>query len=165
MYTKNDLIKIISNEFRIIKHLAEKIPENTEGYKPTEKQRTTLELIQYLSGIFKTTTEAVYLGDVSVFGNFMDTINKTTMENFAETMDTQETKTIEIINKFKDEDFETVINMFNQGEKTKGVYLIESILKFASAYKMQLFLYIKASGNTSLVTSNVWGGIDLPAQQ
>lgn len=165
MYTKDNLITMISNEFRIIKHLAEKVPEHTDGYRPTEKQRSTLELMQYLSGIFKAITQTIYADDVSIFGNFMDTINKTTMENFAEVMDTQEKEVIEIINKFTDEDLATTMNMFNQGEKTKGVYLVESIIKFVSAYKMQLFLYIKASGNASLGTSNVWGGMDMPAQQ
>ena len=36
------------------------------------------------------------------------------------------------------------------------------VLKWMAAYKMQLFLYIKANGRADLGTSNVWGGRDLP---
>ena len=60
MYTKENLIASVENEFRIIKHLAEKIPADTEGYKPTEGQRTTLELLQYLSTIVVNGTHVIY---------------------------------------------------------------------------------------------------------
>ncbi len=118
MYTKEQLIAAMRNEFRIIKHLAEKIPADTEGYKPTEKQRTTLELLQYLSIIFVA---------------------------------------------FTDEELAVVINLYGMGDKPKATYLVECLLKWAAAYKMQLFLYIKSSGNSSIGTSNLWGGMDMPA--
>ena len=160
MYTKQNLIDMVSNEFRIIKHLAEKIPADTEGYKPTEGQRTTLELLQYLASIFGSMAKVIYANDTSVYG----TAPETTFENFPALMDAQLAELTTTINQFTDEDMETVMNLYGQGEKTKGVYLVESLLKFTSAYKMQLFLYIKASGNTSLGTSNLWGGMDMPVK-
>ena len=165
MYTKDNLMNALSNEFRIIKHLAEKIPADTEGYKPTEKQRTTLELLQYLTMIFVSCAKYIKDGDMAVFKEESEKSMNVTIANFAESMDAQESKIKEIVDSFTDEELEEKINMFNQGEKTKMVYLTESFLKFSSAYKMQLFLYIKASGNTSLGTSNVWAGMDMPVKE
>lgn len=164
MYTKQNLIDSVSNEFRILKHLAEKIPVDTEGYKPTEGQRTTLELLQYLSVIFYATTEVIFANDTSLFAPLSQNAKDTTLENFASIMDKQEMDFKASIEKFTDEEFSKIINLYGQGEKTKGVYLVESLLKWLSAYKMQLFLYIKSSGNTSLGTSNLWGGMDMPAK-
>ncbi|MDQ5889640.1 MAG: hypothetical protein QG570_232 [Patescibacteria group bacterium] len=163
MYTKEQLIVSIQNEFRIIKHLADKIPVDTEGYKPTEGQRTTLELLQYLSIIFVAATTAVQKNDTSVFALFTERSKQVTLSNFAEMMDMQEAELVVLIASFTDADLETVINLYNQGEKTKGVYLVESLLKWSAAYKTQLFLYIKSSGNSSIGTSNLWGGIDMPS--
>ncbi len=162
MYTKQQLTTAIQNEFRIIKHLAEKIPADTEGYKPTENQRTTLELLQYLSIIFIASAQAIKANDTAVFGPFAERSKETTLLNFAAVMDTQEAELVSLLQEFTDAELQMVMNMFNQGEKTKGVYLVESLLKWASAYKMQLFLYIKSSGNSAIGTANLWGGIDMP---
>lgn len=164
MYTKQNLIEAVSNEFRIIKHLAEKIPADTEGYKPTEGQRTTLELLQYISCIFSATTEVILGNDVALFSTFSQHTKETTLQNFNSVMEKQEIDFKNTMGKFSDEELEKVINLYGQGEKTKGVYLVESLLKWAAAYKMQLFLYIKSSGNTSLGTSNLWGGMDMPVK-
>lgn len=164
MYTKQNFIDAVSNEFRILKHLAEKIPVDTEGYKPTEGQRTTLELLQYISYIFSATTEVILANDTSLFTSFSQHSKETTIQNFTSVMEKQETDFRNTMEKFSDEELEKIINLYGQGEKTKGVYLVESLLKWVAAYKMQLFLYIKSSGNTSLGTSNLWGGMDMPVK-
>jgi hypothetical protein len=162
MYTKQQLTHAIQNEFRIIKHLAEKVPTDTEGYKPSEGQRSTLELLQYLSMVFVATTKAIKLNDTSVFADYAQGSLATTLSNFASVMDSQESELLNILESFDEQELDTIINMYNQGEKTKGAYLVESLLKWSSAYKMQLFLYIKASGNSGINTANLWGGIDMP---
>lgn len=162
MYTKQNLIDAVSNEFRILKHLAEKIPADTEGYKPTEGQRTTLELIQYLSYVFVATTKVILTNDMSIYMPLHEKSKETTIANFASILDQEEVEFKKVLENVTDEDLSVVINLYNQGEKTKGVYLVESMLKWLGAYKMQLFLYIKSSGNTSIGTSNLWGGIDMP---
>src|SRR5262249_13068890 len=46
--TKEELIASLQNEVRILLHLAGKIDRKQLEYRPTAKQRTTLELLQYL---------------------------------------------------------------------------------------------------------------------
>ncbi len=163
MYTKEHLIRAMKNEFRIIKHLAEKVPADMEGYKPTEKQRTTLELLQYISILFVAFVETVKQNDVKAFGSFGERSKGTTLANFPQCMDVQEQEVVAALEAFTDEDLQTIINLYGQGDNTKAAYLVESLLKWAAAYKMQLFLYIKASGNSAIGTSNLWGGMDMPA--
>jgi hypothetical protein len=164
IYTKENLIHSITNEFRIIKHLAEKIPADTEGYKPTEGQRTTLELLQYLSTVFVNGTHVIYEGVTEAYKTAPLHGADTTVENFSEKMDAQLVLWKEMMEKFDDTELEKVINVYMMGDMTKGRYLVENLLKWAAAYKTQLFLYIKASGNSALGTSNLWGGMDMPTQ-
>lgn len=164
MYTKQNLIDSVANEFRIIKHLAEKIPPQTEGYKPTEKQRTTLELLQYLSTIFATATKVILAGTTDAYKTLPRSSDETTIENFADMMDAQLEDIKMTLEKFDDEELAKIVNLYQMGDKTKGAYLVENLTKWTAAYKMQLFLYIKSSGNTSLGTANLWGGVDTPMQ-
>ena len=46
--TKDELKGLLQNEVRILLHLAGKIDRNKLDYRPTAKQRSTLELLQYL---------------------------------------------------------------------------------------------------------------------
>src|SRR5215470_11412971 len=46
--TKEELIGSLQNEVRILLHLAGKVDRNKLDYRPSPKQRTTLELLQYL---------------------------------------------------------------------------------------------------------------------
>jgi hypothetical protein len=164
IYTKQHLIDTITNEFRIIKHLAGKIPAGTDGYKPTEGQRTTLELLQYLSAIFANATHVIFEGNTDAYKTSPLKGDDTTVENFAQKMDEQLALWNTMMEKFTDADMETVINIYGMGDKTRAVYLVDNLLKWAAAYKMQLFLYIKSSGNSSIGTSNLWGGMDMPVK-
>ena len=46
--TKEELIQSLQNEIRILLHLAGKIDPSKLDYRPSAKQRSTLELLQYL---------------------------------------------------------------------------------------------------------------------
>ncbi len=164
IYTKENLVASIENEFRILKHLWEKIPAGTEGYKPTEGQRTTLELLQYLSTIFANATHVIYEGQTEAYKTAPLKSEDTTIENFPSKMDEQLAVWKGMIEKFDEGQLSTTINIYGMGDMPKGRYLVENLLKWAAAYKMQLFLYCKSSGNSSIGTSNLWGGVDIPAQ-
>ena len=47
--TKSELIASLQNEVRILLHLASKIDRATLDYRPSPKQRSTMELLRYLS--------------------------------------------------------------------------------------------------------------------
>src|SRR5437660_7087701 len=47
--TKEELIASLRNEVRILVHLAGKVDQSKLDYRPTAKQRSTLELLQYMA--------------------------------------------------------------------------------------------------------------------
>src|SRR6187399_2742142 len=47
--TKDELIGSLKNEVRILLHLATKIDRGQLDYRPTPKQRSSIELLRYLS--------------------------------------------------------------------------------------------------------------------
>src|SRR6266481_5805542 len=56
--TKEELIASLRHEVRILTHLAGKVDKSKLDYRPTPKQRSTLELLQYMA-IMGTTQVAV----------------------------------------------------------------------------------------------------------
>src|ERR1700682_4602776 len=47
--TKEELIASLQHEVRILVHLAGKVDKSKVDYRPTPKQRSTLELLQYMA--------------------------------------------------------------------------------------------------------------------
>jgi hypothetical protein len=47
--TKEELISSLRREVRILVHLAGKVDKSKLDYRPTPKQRSTLELLQYMA--------------------------------------------------------------------------------------------------------------------
>ena len=45
---------------------------------------------------------------------------------------------------------------------TRGAFIVTFVLGGCAAYRMQLFLYLKASGREELGTMNLWAGSDAP---
>src|SRR6185503_21117451 len=48
---------------------------------------------------------------------------------------------------------------------TRGAFIVTFVLGACAAYRMQLFLYLKASGREELGTMNLWVGNDAPAAE
>lgn len=162
MYTREQCSKSLSNEIRIIKHLATKIPMGTEGYRPSESQRSTLELLQYLSAVGSSTLKALATENTKAVMEYTDFKNSVTVENFAEKMDAQEKEMQETFASLTDEDLLKEFDYY--GVRTKAEHIIEGVMKSFAAYRMQLFLYVKASG-AYVSTYDVWMGIDTPPKQ
>lgn len=159
MYTREQFWKSASNEIRIIKHLATKIPAGQEGYRPSDAQRSTLELLQYLSATGATTMKVMLTENKNSYEDYVSFKEGVTVENFAEKMDAQEKDMKEMFEKITDEDLTKEFDYY--GNRTKAEHMIEGILKTFAAYRMQLFLYVKACG-AYVSTMDVWAGVDTP---
>ncbi len=161
MYTREEIWSSFVNEFRIIKHLAEKIPAGKEHHKPTEKQRTTLELLQYISRMGKGILRAILESNAEGFTRYTEASQGVTVENFQIAIDEQVREMKELFDLLTDEELAKELTLWGMTEK-KSMFVLNA-LKMVTAYKMQLFLYIKASGNESIGTSNLWAGMDMPS--
>ena len=63
--TKQELIAALQHEVRILLHLAGKVDKSKLDYRPTPKQRSTLELLQYMA-IMGPTQIALIKADVAL---------------------------------------------------------------------------------------------------
>ncbi len=160
MYTKENFWKSLQNEIRIIKHLSTKALSEKLDYKPTEKSRTTLELLQYLSATGMSTMKALLDEDIKAGMSYEDFKSGVSLNNFAEKMDFQEKEMKDMFSKFTEDDFTKEFDYY--GVKTKAEHLVDGVLKTFAAYRMQLFVYLKTSCDQNLNTYNVWVGMDQP---
>lgn len=161
MISKQQFLDSALNEIRIIKHLSEKITTEMLGYRPSDKQRSMLELLQYLAHFVKLETGAIYSG--KAINNFQDEIKAAYLmpaENFVAMMDEQAEVLTDIISKITDAQLAESIDLFGRGKpQARALWFLNLILKNLVGYKMQLFLYLKACG-ADIGTSNLWRGED-----
>ncbi len=162
MITKQEFVDNILFELDILKHLATKIDPAKLSYKPTEVQRTTLELMQYLSHWPST---AVLVAREGGFDPYTEPSNKSlevdSPEKFIEALDREKKLVVDYMATITDQMMEEGIDLFKNGfPQKRSLILTNMLLKMLPAYKMQLFLYIKASGNLNIGTSNLWMGRD-----
>ena len=160
MITKEQFMGSLSKEFSIIKHLAEKITPEQMSFKPTDAQRTTGELMHYLSYVFVAAVETIVSGDKNVYKKYSEETPQPTIENFASMIDKEEARIRELVMPLTEEQLDEEVDMWSK--QTRAMHLFNGPLKWSVAYKMQLFLYIKQSGTPNIGTMNLWAGMDQP---
>jgi hypothetical protein len=162
--TKSELVGSLQNEVRILLHLAGKIDRAKLDYRPSAKQRSTLELLRYQSMM------GPHLLRAAKDGKF-DVAAWTAAEKAAAARDFDQTLAAiaeqrdlyaSILAGMSDADFRTEIEMFGM-KSTRGVFIVNQVLCGCAAYRTQLFLYLKACGREELNTMNLWAGMDAPA--
>jgi hypothetical protein len=159
MITKQQFIDSVLKEIRIMQHLYTKILPGTFDYRPTPKQRSMLELMQYLSHSLIVMVEGIKKGKVENFQQQMEHTHQMKPEEFPAKMSAQANVVEIILQQMTDEELNEEIDLFSRGMKlSRTLWLFELVLKSMVGYKMQLFLYIKASGNSDIGTRDLWWG-------
>jgi hypothetical protein len=160
--TKSELIDSLQNEVRILNHLATKVDRSKLDYRPTPKQRSTLEWLQYLT----------IMGPELVRGikalNF-DGEAWMKAEEAAKARDFDQTvaelaklgDVYASLASLSDEDFRAEFEMFGS-KYTRASAIVNVIICGHAAYRTQLFNHLKASGREELNTMNLWAGMDAP---
>lgn len=165
MISKSALCASMTRECDIAIHLHGKLTPGAHDYRMSPTQRSTLETMRYLSYCGIGGIEALASGGWTKWSERIATSERMTVEEFPAAMRRQKTEI---------EDFFASISegtLASQSAKPPGgevcplgTALMDGPLKWLVAYKMQLFLYAKASGATEIGTSNAWGGRDMPTK-
>ncbi|HEX4999454.1 MAG TPA: hypothetical protein VFY29_14595 [Terriglobia bacterium] len=163
--TKEELIGSLQNEVRILLHLAGKIDRSRLDYRPTAKQRSTLELLRYLSimgpGLVKSAKAGAF--DMEGWGAASKAAEARDFDQTLAVIATHSDTYAKELGDLTDADFRREIEMFGQ-KTTVGKFIVNLALAGCAAYRTQLFLYLKSCGREELGTMNLWGGVDAPAQ-
>jgi hypothetical protein len=163
--TTEELLASLQHEVRVLLHLASKVDPAHLDYRPTPGQRSTLELLQYLTIVGPIHARAVMARTFD-----MDAWRREwrTGEAAAKTMNLDEVKDAigrqpalytELVGSRSDADLREGMEMFGS-TASRGSWLVRLVLCHYAAYRMQLFLYLKASGREELNTMNLWVGVD-----
>ena len=162
--TKSELVGSLQNEVRILLHLASKIDRAKLDYRPTPKQRSTLELLQYLSIMGPNLVQVAREGTFDPEG-WTAAEKAAATRGFDETMSAigqQTAAYAALLAEMSDADLRKEINLFGQ-KFTRGAFIVNLVLSGCAAYRTQLFLYLKACGREELSTINLWAGTDAQA--
>ena len=158
MINKKQFLNAFAKELDIIRHLGTKVDASMLDYRPSEKQRSMLELMNYLGHIFNTGVAISIAGSAKDYQEIAKNAPEVTLSNFDLVMQMQAKNVIEKIEALSDEELAVESEIFGQ-TNTLAMHLFGAS-KWAVAYKMQLFLYIKACGKHDINTLNLWAGVD-----
>ena len=163
MITTEQLLASMRHETKVIQHLATKVPAGKLDWRPTPGQRSTLELLQYLTTCAIVPTKAMIAGHWDDAEALENASQDVTPANFDAAMDRQMKAVEEAFRAIPENDLLTKATTAPWGTQTVlGISLVDYCLKPLVAYRMQLFLYAKESGNSALGPANCWVGRDPP---
>ena len=159
--TKQELIASLQNEARILVHLISKVEPHMIDYRPTPKQRSTIELLRYLSHMGPLLLPAIKSGQFDGAAWQAATENAATknFEQISASIATLSDQYTQLASGFSDDDFRGEIDMFGRLE-SRGFHIVGLVLGGHAAYRTQLYLYLKSNGRDELNTFNLWGGVD-----
>ncbi|HEY0876513.1 MAG TPA: hypothetical protein VGD94_23770 [Vicinamibacterales bacterium] len=162
--TKPELIASLQNEVRILLHLASKVDRAQLDYRPTSTQRSTLELLQYLSymgpELIKYTKAGAF--DAAAWTAAEEAARGRNFDETLAVIGAQPDEYARLLGDMRDEEFREEVEMFGH-RHSRGSIIVNIGLSGCAAYRTQLFCYLKACGRSELSTYNLWAGMDAPA--
>jgi|SRR5689334_2659853 len=163
--TKSELITSLQMEVRILLHLAGKVDRSQLDYRPTPKQRSTIELLRYLSMMGPTIVKYTMTGsqDPAIWADAAKAADARDFDQTVAAIAAQHDEYAALLGSMSDADFRVEVDSMIGGKTSRGALLVNLVLCGCAAYRTQLFVYLKACGREELGTMNLWAGIDAPA--
>lgn len=166
--TKEELIGALQHEVHILAHLASKVDQSKLDYRPTHKQRSTLELLQYMAIMGPTLLAVIKTGAFdretlsAIFRPAEARAKEMNFQQAVAAIQNQSGEYERLLSNWTDADFRAGIDMFGN-KTTRGAMIVNLVLGGHAAYRTQLFCYLKACGRDELNTMNLWSGVDSPS--
>ena len=169
MSVKQEVIELMVMECNVCKHVAKKFSKSQLNYRPSKAQRSTLELMRFISFFG---AEAVRIVKLNGFAtNQWEEYEKNAKKaetlkpaQFAKAMDVQAREIKKIVSSIPDADLKKKFKMPLGKPVTVAQALLQVSARFMIGYRMQLYLYAKA-GNPKLGTADCWFGMDQPKKK
>ena len=161
--TRAELIAVLQNEVRILVHLAGKVDARSLDYRPTPKQRSTIELLRYLIVMGPFLTRAILSGkfDGRAWGVEADAAKDLSLADTIAAIAAQAETYPALLADVPDDELRVEVEMFG-AKASRGASLVNLVVCGYAAYRTQIFCYLKACGREELNTMNLWAGMDAP---
>ncbi|MCW3103029.1 MAG: hypothetical protein JWO09_1469 [Bacteroidetes bacterium] len=166
MYKKH-LIENIEREITLLKELAVHVEEKDLEFRPVEKVRSTLELMQYLSSIGGVIFRWMIKNDITPEDRkkIAEHRSTLTLANFQERLDEDLRVMKMYLSGISEEELLTKEVELPWKEKmVLGNAIINCPIKWLATYRMELFLYLKMNGHSELGTKDAWVPKELQLQ-
>jgi hypothetical protein len=163
--TKPELVALLQKEVRLLLHLTTKIDQDSLDYRPSPKQRSTLELLRYLTTMGPALIQYAkgQPMDVEEIAKATAAANQRNFDETVAVLAAQADLYAELLAEMSDDDLRGEIMWVDGSRISRGLFLVNYLFGQCTAYRLQLFLYLKASGRSELNTMNLWLGADVPA--
>jgi hypothetical protein len=162
--TKSELLASLQNEVRILLHLIGKIDRSMLDYRPTPKQRSTIELLRYLSIMGPELVRAAKSGfDVPTWMAASQASEARDFDQTVAVIAAQPAAYAAMLADMSDADLRSEMTAFDGNPTSRGSFIVNLVLCGCAAYRTQLFMYLKACGREELGTFDLWRGVDAPA--
>lgn len=157
MLTTESLIRCWNTETEICLALAAKMPAGGLDFRPTTGQRTTRELLRYLAYGPRNGVVRVLAGDWNATPPTMEQAHGMPASDFARVMRRHADEVARRLRAADPGDLAHGTITFPWGETlTKGEAIVHYPYRWLTGYRMQLFLYLKGAGASSLSTPDLW---------
>ncbi len=162
--TKSELIGALQSEVRILLHLATKVDRTKLDYRPTPKQRSTIELLRYLSMMGPTLLRYALAEtpDPNLWPREQQAADARDLDQVVAAIATHHDEYAALLGNVDEARFRDEVPGMDGGKTSRGAVLVTGLLASCAAYRTQLFLYLKACGREELSTMNLWVGVDAP---
>jgi hypothetical protein len=159
--TREELASALRHEVKILLHLASKVEPGMLDYRPTPKQRSMLELFRYMTIMGPGLVEVARTGtfDPKAWTALEQSSASYTFAEAVAALGRLRDQHTREITAMTDADMRAEIAPWG-GTTTRGSFLVNLVLCGYTAYRMQVFLYLKACGRAELGTLNLWDGQD-----
>jgi len=160
---KKQLLFNLERELELLKQIAPLIEERDLQFRPTEKVRSTLELMQYLSGVGATMMRWFVKNDLTPeewlkIREYRKTVN---IGNFRDRIDEQIKQIREYMDMIPEEElFTKEVELPSKEKMLLGNAIINAPIKWLAAYRKELFLYLKMNGRHDISTKEAWTILD-----
>jgi len=165
--TKSELISSLQSEVRILLHLATKVDRAKLDYRLTPKQRSTIELLRYLSMMGPTLVRYTLSAsqDPEIWSAAAKQADARDFDQTVAAIAAQSDEYARLLGEVSDADLRVEMPSIDGSTASRGAVLVNLVLCGYAAYRTQLFLYLKACGREELGTMNLWAGTDAPPAQ
>ena len=120
-----------------------------------------IELLRYLSYMAPSLIPSIKAGafDMPAWQAAQAKAQASDLDALLVTIGQQSDGVAALLGEYSDAGFRGEVDMFGR-KASRGSHLVNLVLSAFAAYRMQVFLYLKACGREELNTMNLWGGID-----
>ena len=160
MLKRDEYLSLVSQEMAICKHLYTKIPDGGLDYRPTKEQRSTLELMQYLSYCGVGAVVSMVENNWDKFKEYSEPGKSMSADEFPDAVDRQEAGIKEALQSLSESEILERETTYVTGQTVSLGFGLMKAYAWMVAYRMQFFLYVKQAGNPKLNTLNAWIGVD-----